>query len=106
MKRNNITRFVCALLCVLTLSAAMLSTLVGAVDLPVIPLDQFGKPIKAGDVNCDGKINSRDVILVMRQTIGAVPEGAVFEKRAADVNKDDKINSRDVIAIMKMALGA
>ena len=59
------------------------------------------------DTNGDGKINNRDVILVMKavlaQSSGAeLPSGFVFD--AADMNGDGKLNNRDVIAVMKAVL--
>ena len=52
-----------------------------------------------GDVNKDTKINSRDVIVLMKYIVGSVPKDFVVS--AADINGDKKINSRDVIALMK-----
>ena len=103
-ERNALIRSLCAILCVFALALAVLPGLSAAIDLPILPLDPFGKPVVRGDINCDGKINSRDIILVMQKCLDAVPENVVFEKRAADANGDGKINSRDVIAIMKLAL--
>ena len=66
-------------------------------------------PFVPGDANGDGKLNSRDVIIVMKaalaQSAGAeAPAG--FVKEAGDMNGDEKINSRDVIAVMKAVLTA
>ncbi|MBQ7719857.1 MAG: hypothetical protein IJT56_04660, partial [Clostridia bacterium] len=57
-----------------------------------------------GDANGDGKLNSRDVILVMKAALPGFNGNIVME--AADLNGDGKINSRDVIAVMKAVLAA
>ena len=58
----------------------------------------------AGDVNGDGKLNSRDVVAIMKAALpGFVPSGN-FSAEAADLNGDGKVNSRDVIALMKLIL--
>ena len=64
-------------------------------------------PFTPGDANGDGKINSRDVILVMKAVLAAnagapAPSGLIFD--AADLNGDGKLNNRDVIAVMKAVL--
>ena len=51
----------------------------------------------AGDVNKDGKINSKDVIFLMKAIIGL----RVCDPDFADFNGDGKVNSKDVIALMK-----
>ena len=61
------------------------------------------------DANGDGKINNRDVILVMKAVLAATsgapaPAGLIFD--AADMNGDGKLNNRDVIAVMKAVLAA
>lgn len=53
-----------------------------------------------GDVNDDGKVNSRDV-LKLRQIIS----GNALPTDYADVNGDGKTNSRDMIAIRKLISG-
>ena len=52
-----------------------------------------------GDVNDDGKINSKDVISLMKFIVGIAQSGA-FEDYA-DFNGDGRVNSKDVIALMK-----
>ena len=56
-------------------------------------------PLAKGDANGDGKINSKDVIAIMKAIVGAAP--ARFSKIAADFDESGKVNSKDVIAIMK-----
>ena len=53
-----------------------------------------------GDLNDDGKINSRDVIALMKLVL--TPNAEVTA--ANDLNDDGKINSRDVILLMKLVL--
>ena len=54
-----------------------------------------------GDVNGDGAINTRDVILTMRAILGA--PGAI--EAAADVDRSGTLNSRDVLKIMRYIVG-
>ena len=53
--------------------------------------------VTPGDINSDGKINSKDVIALMK----AIVAGTAKDNPAADFNGDGKVNSKDVIAIMK-----
>ena len=53
-----------------------------------------------GDVNCDGKVNSKDVIFLMK----AIVKDGGYDV-ALDVNGDEKVNSKDVIALMKQIVG-
>ena len=55
---------------------------------------------KVGDLTGDGKINSRDVIALMKLVL--TPGAHVTT--ANDLNNDGKVNSRDVIALMKLVL--
>lgn len=54
-----------------------------------------------GDVNGDGKVNSRDVTAVMKHIIN--PKTTINESQA-DFNRDGKVNSRDLIELMKAVL--
>ena len=54
---------------------------------------------KPGDANGDGKVNSKDVIAIMKHIVGINVKG--FVEANADFNDDGKVNSKDVIAIMK-----
>ena len=61
----------------------------------------FTEPaVKPGDLTGDGKINSRDVIALMKLVL--TPGAEVTA--ANDLNSDGKLNSRDVIALMKLVL--
>lgn len=55
-----------------------------------------------GDVNEDGKINSRDALAVIRYAVG---QSVSINTANADVNADGKINSRDALAIIRYAVG-
>lgn len=56
-----------------------------------------------GDVNTDGRINSKDAVMVLRHFSG----GAVADFLAwtADVNSDGKINSKDAVLILQLSSG-
>lgn len=58
-----------------------------------------------GDVNFDGKINSTDVSLIERHTLGIVNlnDNAIA---VADVNKDGKITSTDVSVVTRYVIGS
>ena len=55
-----------------------------------------------GDVNCDGKLNARDVTMLMK----AIVNGATSLLVNADYNGDGKVNARDVTAMMKSMVGS
>ncbi len=60
--------------------------------------------IPYGDVNDDGEIDVRDVVLVMRYVLEV--EGLTDDQiKAADVNADGEVNVRDATLIMQYALG-
>ena len=52
-----------------------------------------------GDANGDGKINSKDVVAIMKAIVGVQVKG--YNKDAADMSNDGKVNSKDVVAVMK-----
>ena len=60
-----------------------------------------GKVVYA-DVNGDGAVNSRDVVMIMKAVVGEF--SAKYVEKAADCNFDGKINSRDVVLVMKTAI--
>lgn len=53
-----------------------------------------------GDVNNDGKINTRDAMLVARK-YAKLPINDTFIEEAADVNSDGRINTRDAMLIAR-----
>lgn len=55
-----------------------------------------------GDVNSDGKVNAKDVVILMKHITGAaLPDGVKIDKTAADMDSSGKINARDVTLLMK-----
>ena len=63
-----------------------------------------GSAVIPGDANGDGKLNSRDVMLVMKAALPGFQPTGKYVAEAADMNGDGKINSRDIIAVMKAIL--
>ena len=62
-----------------------------------------------GDLNGDKKLNSRDVIMIMKAILADLsgePTPTGFKRANADLNKDGKLNNRDVILVMRAALSA
>lgn len=55
-----------------------------------------------GDVNDDGKINMRDVVLLQQVVNGW---NVAYNKDAADYNGDGKINMRDIVALQQYING-
>jgi len=60
--------------------------------------------VTPGDVNGDGKINSKDVTLIKRFISGVAAESDLI-LGAADVNGDGKTNAQDVTRIKRMISG-
>lgn len=56
------------------------------------------KSISYGDVNCDGKIDLRDVLLLRRYNL---KWNVKIDKLRADVNCDGKIDNRDVLILRR-----
>ena len=52
-----------------------------------------------GDVNGDGKVNSKDVVALMKSIVGIEVKG--FVAAAADFDKNGRVNAKDVVALMK-----
>ena len=53
---------------------------------------------KPGDLDGDGKVNGRDVRLIMRYTVGWRDDGINYD--AADYNEDGKVNAKDILSLM------
>ena len=56
--------------------------------------------IKKGDVNGDGKINSKDAISILKHYVDLEKISGTF-LIAADVSNDEKVNSKDALSILK-----
>lgn len=52
------------------------------------------------DIDCNGKSDSQDAILLRKMMVGGLPESA-----ACDVNGDGKCTSKDMIALKKLEAG-
>ena len=61
--------------------------------------DGCGEFILFGDVNDDGVLNARDVLILMRSLAGIDVE---FDKSVQDVDPDGKLNAKDVTTLMKL----
>ena len=59
---------------------------------------------RLGDVNGDGVITARDVVLVMKAALPGFKAPADYHPAAADMDANGEITARDVIAVMKAAL--
>lgn len=55
-----------------------------------------------GDVNMDGKIDSKDLVVIKRYTLG-IP--VTIDTNSADLNQDTKINSTDYSILKRYILG-
>ena len=56
-----------------------------------------------GDVNMDGRVDSSDALLTLRQALGVIDDPAVV--RLGDVNGDGVLNTEDALIILRIALG-
>lgn len=52
-------------------------------------------PIKRGDVNCDGEVNTKDIVDLVSYMIG----NTTLSLSAADVNGDGKVDIADVLMV-------
>ena len=60
---------------------------------------QEDEPLK-GDVNGDGALNNRDVVVLFRYLSGEEYEG--FDVSAADVNGDGTVNNKDITTLFRI----
>ena len=56
-----------------------------------------------GDANGDGKIDSRDAVLIKKYVAGFT--GFTIDLEASDVNADGKVDTRDAVKILKKIAG-
>lgn len=59
---------------------------------------------EVGDINGDGDINNKDVVLLFRFLSGGSEEGLF--KKAMDFNKDGYVNNKDVTVLFRFVSGA
>ena len=59
--------------------------------------------ITYGDANGDGKIDSRDAVVIKKYVVGFT--GFTIDLDAADVNADGKVDTRDAVKILKKIAG-
>lgn len=57
-----------------------------------------------GDVNGDGKINTRDAVMILKYSARLIGLDETQQMRA-DTNGDGKINTRDVVLVLKYSAG-
>ncbi len=72
-------------------------TVDGEVDLTVAP--------KLGDVNQDGEIDNRDLIMIARYLVDLVTFNAE-QMILADFNEDGTINNTDLVLLSRFLVGA
>lgn len=56
-----------------------------------------------GDINKDGKTNSSDALLVLRNAVGY--SDAEFDEYRADLNNDGVVNSSDALRVLQISVG-
>ena len=75
-----------------------------AKSFTVVPGEQEIVVFTYGDLNSDGKVNSKDVTLLRRHAVGsALLTGEAFT--AADLNGDGKVNSKDLTLLRRFIVG-
>jgi len=70
----------------------------------LVLLSPGARAVTYGDVNHDGVVDVRDVVLVMRHILDLETLGEA-EQELADVNVDGEIDVRDATLMMRKALG-
>ena len=80
-------------------NAATTTFTMPASDVKVKAVFKEGSAVQKGDANGDGKINSKDVVAIMKAIVGIKVKG--YNEGAADFDGNGKINSKDVIAVMR-----
>lgn len=88
---------VCLILCVAMLISCLVTTASAEVDVQYIP-----SALNMGDVNSDGSINGKDVLLLRKYIVG-LDSSLTYEN--ADLTGDCLINGKDVLSIRKYIVG-
>ena len=57
----------------------------------------------AGDVNCDGVVDMKDVVMLRRYIVGGY--GVEVDPAIADVNDDGDVNMQDVVLMRRYIVG-
>ena len=70
---------------------------------PTVTDDPYGG-YALGDVNGDGKINTRDAVMILKYSARLIGLDETQQMRA-DTNGDGKINTRDVVLVLKYSAG-
>lgn len=98
-KRILIAALLCAFVILFTFSVSAQEEIAGPGETQLA-----GHPegINAGDVNDDGKVNVRDVSVLMRFCASYEID---VNRQSCDVNADEKINVRDVALMMRYLAG-
>ena len=68
-------------------------------ELRIEPL--FSQKIKPGDLNCDGKVNVNDVVLLIDEILNKPGKQYVINR---DLNYDNEVNVLDVMALIDLIL--
>ena len=76
----------------------MSPTIVAPTSTPTKP-----PPDRKGDVNCDGKVNSRDALMVLQLNAGLMSGLPCIQN--ADVSQDGRINARDAALTLQFHVG-
>ena len=59
-----------------------------------------------GDANCDGEVNSQDIVDILNHMISKLISTGKFDEKAADLNNDNVIDIADIIILSNMLFGA
>jgi hypothetical protein len=76
-----------------------------SIFLFLLLFSQAASAARMGDVNGDGRIDVRDVVLVNKHVLEIPPLLTTDQQRLADVNGDGRIDVRDINLIMQYSLG-
>ncbi len=97
MKKRSVLIFLLSLISIISVNVGV--TAVAYAQDPIAPVEYA-----MGDANLDGKVNSRDAVLIKQFVIG-LTELSEKQKLFADVNGDGKVNSRDAVKIQQFIIG-